>query len=51
MWYGIASWVEEDEDGNDNDDYVFVRGKLYLCGTRKEKFQLYTGLNGESVAI
>jgi len=51
VWYRIALWLEEDEDGNDNDGYMLVTGKLYLCSTTKEDFQMYSGLNGEPVTI
>lgn len=51
MWYGIASWLEEDEDGNDNDGYMLVTVKLFLCSSTNEKFQMCTGLHGEPVKI
>ena len=51
MWHGIASWLEEDEDGNNNDGYVLVTGKLYLCSTMAEKLQMYSGLKEDLMRI
>jgi hypothetical protein len=47
MRYGIASWLEEEEDDNGDDGYVLVTGRLYLCSTMTEVFQMYTWLKKE----
>jgi hypothetical protein len=44
VWYGIAPWLEEDKDDNDNDGYVLVTVKLYLYSAITVVFHMYTGL-------